>query len=65
MNNVFSVSAGNVELNVEEAQIIRVDDIRFLSMVGHIIDNGLDIVDGVDAEVLDLVFLGLLELSGS
>ena len=65
MDDMLSVSRKDVELNVQERQVVSVNDLRPLSVVNHIIDDGLDIIDGVDAEVLDQVLLGFPLLSSS
>jgi hypothetical protein len=62
---MLSVPTKDVELNVQERQVVSVNDLRLLSAVNHIVDDGLDIIDGVDAEVLDQVLLGFPLLSSS
>ena len=58
VDDMLSVPRKDVELNVQERQVVSVNDLRPLSVVNHIIDDGLDIIDGVDAEVLEQVLLG-------
>ena len=41
------------------------NDLRPLSVVDHVIDNSLEVIDGVDAEVPDQLLLGLLLFFGS
>ena len=65
MDDMLSVLSKDVELNVQERQVVSVNDLRLLSAVNHIVDDGLDIIDGVDAEVLDQVLLGFPLLSSS
>ena len=65
MDDMLSVSRKDVELNVQERQVVSVNDLRPLSAVSHVVDDGLDIIDGVDAEVLDQVLLGFPLLSSS
>jgi hypothetical protein len=55
---MLSVSRKDVELNVQERQVVSVNDLRPLSAVNHVVDDDLDIIDGVDAEVLEQVLLG-------
>src|SRR5262249_34607352 len=54
----LSFSRKYSDLNVQERQVFSVTDLRPLSVVNHISDDGLDIIDGVDAEVLEQVLLG-------
>ena len=65
VDHMLSVLSKDVELNVQERQVVSVNDLRLLSAVNHIVDDGLDIIDGVDAEVLDQVLLGFPLLSSS
>jgi len=65
VDDMLSVPTKDVELNVQERQVVSVNDLRLLSAVNHIVDDGLDIIDGVDAEVLDQVLLGFPLLSSS
>jgi hypothetical protein len=58
VDGVLSVPTKDVELNIEEPQAVWVNDLGPLSVVGHILNNGLNIIDRVDAEVLDQVPLG-------
>ena len=58
--NLLSILSKDVELNVQKRQVVPVNDLRLLSAVNHIVDDGLDIIHGVDAEVLDQVLLGFL-----
>jgi hypothetical protein len=62
---MLSIPAKDVELNVEERQEVSVNDLRPLSVVNHVIDNGLEIIDCVDAEVPDQVLLGSPLLFGN
>ena len=39
--------------------------LRPLSMVDHIFDNGFEIIDGIDTEILNQVLLSFLLLSGN
>jgi hypothetical protein len=55
MNNLLSVSAKDVKLNVKECQVVWVNGLGPLLVSDHVIDDGLDIIDGVDTEVLDHV----------
>src|SRR6266487_6894584 len=65
MNNVLSVSAEDIDLNIQELQVVSVNDLCSLSMIDHVIDDGRDIIDSVDAEIFNQVRLGFLLLSGS
>ena len=65
VDDMLSVPTKDVELNVQERQVVSVNDLRLLSAVNHIVDDGRDIIDGVDAEVLDQVLLGFPLLSSS
>jgi hypothetical protein len=58
VDNLFSVSTKDVELNIKEHQIIMMDDMSLLSVIDHVINDGFDIIDGVDTEVLNQVLLG-------
>jgi hypothetical protein len=59
---MLSILTKDVELNVQQRQVVFVNGLRPLSVVNHVVDDGLDI-DGGDAEVLDQVLLGFPALS--
>src|SRR5262245_19967813 len=62
VNDLLSVSCKDIDLSVLVRSMFCVNDLRSLLEIGHILDDGLNIIDRIDAEVLDQGPLGFSQL---